>query len=414
MKKRISIIFLAAAAALLTVSCQKGGSQLPEKYKPAASLAYEGPGAVEFTTDGGTNHLTVITQDPVEATLSSNWLTLEVSGRYVYLTAPENNTLNTRYATLTLTSGGKTRDVQVKQYGITVDYMWQPAYEIPYGGGTLNLKHHPTQATVRVQVEGKEWISVELEEGALIVSVAKNPENAVREGSVTWTAGEDVRAFAVKQAASPGGGGGGGGEGGVLFSEDFENVDALGEWLLIDLDGDGDYWAYSQDFAAHSGVGVLYSRSYDNNSGPLTPDNWVFTPAIALSSSDNYLSFWVCPQDGAYPKEHYGVYVTKTDPQSLTNPVSGCTLILEGTLTVGASTPGYVQTEAGAYENHVVKIPSDFDGATVYIAFRHFDCTDWFYLNLDDVSVTQGAPAASSYVPAPQRTVGDVPNAKRK
>ena len=175
-------------------------------------------------------------------------------------------------------------------------------------------------------------------------------------------------------------------------------MDKLADWVQYDVDGDGFYWNYNNgtNLAAHSGNGKLFSQSYDSETqAPLTPDNWVFTPGIKLASSDNYVSFWVVPQDGAYPKEHYAVYVTTTDPQNA-SVLDNCTLVLEGTLTQGYQTSSVSPSASGTWENPVAKIPDAFNGQTVYIAFRHFNCTDWFYINLDDVLVTKGEPSAST------------------
>ena len=51
----------------------------------------------------------------------------------------------------------------------------------------------------------------------------------------------------------------------------------------------------------------------------------------------------------------------------------------------------------------IIPIPAAFANSTAYIVFRHFDCSDMFYLNLDDVVVTEGnpRPAASPVAPAP-------------
>ena len=37
-------------------------------------------------------------------------------------------------------------------------------------------------------------------------------------------------------------------------------------------------------------------------------------------------------------------------------------------------------------------IPAEFEGKAVYIGFRHFNCTDMFWLNLDDVAISEGNP----------------------
>ncbi len=168
------------------------------------------------------------------------------------------------------------------------------------------------------------------------------------------------------------------GEEEVLFEEDFEsNISA---WTLIDADGDGNEWMLhinegESNMKTHSGNGLLISESYINNVGPLTPDNWAFTPAIKLSTK-NRVSFWITGQDPSYYQEHYGVYIM-TEAPTATN--------------IASATKLFEETNSSAdFKEHVVEIPAEFDGKTVYIGFRHFNCTDFYVLNLDDVSVKAG------------------------
>lgn len=77
----------------------------------------------------------------------------------------------------------------------------------------------------------------------------------------------------------------------VYFSEDF--TDGVGHedgenwmpdgWIAVDADEDGHNW-YFDEF---EGDGYMLSRSWigGDGGGPLTPDNWLITPAIALSAN---------------------------------------------------------------------------------------------------------------------------------
>ena len=397
MRMKRYIAFFAAALALF--ACQP---QQPDgsRYAPAPKLPVS-TGTVEFECDGGRAFVGVTSQEAVEATSNREWLTVTPGTYGINLSAVANETIETRYAVVTVKSGDLSASVQVIQFGINTKYFWKEEYSFPYAGGSLELLYK-TDATVKIIIEGSEWIEAIPDNGVLTINVAQNPTREEREGSITYEAGEDIRSFVIKQAKNPSGSGGGGGddpEGPVLFSEDFEDINTLAEWMLLDMDGDGYYWGYdaNENFAAHSGTGKLVSQSYDNDEGPLTPDNWVFTSSIRLASSDNYLSFWLCPQDASYAQEHYAAYVTETNPETMTDPVSECTKLVEGTLTKGYTTSALVAPSAsGNWENIVVKLPEAFNGKNVYIAFRHFDCTDWFYINLDDVLVTKGEPEASS------------------
>jgi hypothetical protein len=77
----------------------------------------------------------------------------------------------------------------------------------------------------------------------------------------------------------------------VYFSEDFtggvghedgENWMPEG-WVAVDADEDGHNWYFNE----FEGDGYMLSRSWigGEGGGPLTPDNWLFTPAITLSAN---------------------------------------------------------------------------------------------------------------------------------
>ena len=173
------------------------------------------------------------------------------------------------------------------------------------------------------------------------------------------------------------------------FFEDFEEASKYDQWTFVDADGDGFGWwrNFYYDFEAytHSGDGVLCSSSYDNGTAAvLTPDNWAFTPPIKLSSTSNYLSFWAAPQDPSYPADKYGVYIST----NISTNAESCTELLTETL--------YTLENREYFLNHVIQIPEEFNGQVVYIAFRHFDCTDNFIMKIDDVSVTEDEPIASA------------------
>ena len=167
-----------------------------------------------------------------------------------------------------------------------------------------------------------------------------------------------------------------------IYYEDFEGGD-ISAWTLIDANNDGYNWELAGGgVKAHSGSYILTSASYDNDSGAIQPDNWAFTPAIELTS-DNYLSFWMCAQDPNYAEEHFAAYIIDSAPTS--KNLASCTVLVEET-----------QMDGNGYHRYSAKIPSSFDGKTVYIGFRHFNCYDMFRLNLDDVGITEGAPSKSA------------------
>lgn len=178
----------------------------------------------------------------------------------------------------------------------------------------------------------------------------------------------------------------------VPFSEDFE--DALDPcWQLIDADGDSYTWDTEtpllNEFDAHTGSGLISSASYINDVGALTPDNWLITPQVMNIPAATIMTFWVNAQDGAYPEEHYGVYVSTT-----TSAISEFQLIYEETMDANGG-----PRDQGAWKQKTVDL-NDYAGQNIYIAFRHFNCTDAFWLNLDDIEIAQGNGIAENEVVA--------------
>ena len=177
-----------------------------------------------------------------------------------------------------------------------------------------------------------------------------------------------------------------------IFTEDFESgIDA---WTLFDADGDGYNWTTSTGHHTYSGSYVLGSASYDSSDGALYPDNWAFTPGVTLTSN-NYLSFWIGAQDPSWPYEHYAVYITDAAPAE--ENLDACEVLL-AEQEYPAGEPAAVSAD-GYLQRYIIPIPAKYNGKTVYIGFRHFNCTDMFWLNLDDVAVSEGAPVVAAAAP---------------
>ena len=177
----------------------------------------------------------------------------------------------------------------------------------------------------------------------------------------------------------------------VIFNEDFE--EGCEGWSLYDEDGDGFNWEWfgpEDNMSAHGGDGLLASASYDNDNGvALSPDNWAVSPAIELTEG-NFLSFWVAGQDLSYYAENFEVYIKTEEPGDSMSAGDDEPILV---YTIGDE--GYDQimaTESSRIFYRFVLDLSAYDGQTVYVAFRHCDVTDMFWLNLDDVVVTEGNP----------------------
>ena len=159
----------------------------------------------------------------------------------------------------------------------------------------------------------------------------------------------------------------------AVFTEDFETDPTEHGWSFTDQDGDGNNWKWKYNYEdynriiPHNGNGVLYSESYDEYDGPLTPDNWAVTPAIDVPA-DAVLSFWVAAQDDAYPGDCYRVYIGEGDAPADLHELSEDLFAPVG------------------YQQKIFDL-SDWAGKRVHIGFRHYNCEDLFMVNIDDVQV---------------------------
>ena len=155
---------------------------------------------------------------------------------------------------------------------------------------------------------------------------------------------------------------------GYPYVQDFEDNENFECMKIYDADGDGFNWDIAGG-KTHSGSYCATSASFDNDYGVLTPDNWLFLPPFILPNdvTDFTLSWWAIAQDSGWTHENYSVYVTE-DPETFgTNPV-------------------YTGEPTGRYAQQKVSLEA-YAGKTIYVAFRHYNCTDNFMLNIDDIVV---------------------------
>ena len=156
---------------------------------------------------------------------------------------------------------------------------------------------------------------------------------------------------------------------------DFEDEAQLEGWSIIDNDGDGYGWEYAntEGQVTHSGTGVVSSASYVNNpSGTggtaLTPDNWLISPQVTL---DGNLVFYAVGQDPSFASEVFAVYVAVGEPAGIEDFVK-----ISADITVN-----------GTMKEYIFDL-TQFEGQVGCIAFRHYNVTDQFRLNIDDVTIT--------------------------
>ena len=178
-------------------------------------------------------------------------------------------------------------------------------------------------------------------------------------------------------------------EPGTVTGWGFETDPFAEGWTVRDDDGDGFNWEWIESatgyYNIYEGTHCMSSVSYDNETNTaLTPDNWLISPEFVAGST---VTFWYAGQDPDYAAEPFGVYV-----------------IANGT---ASAELGHF-TASDTYQQGSVDI-SDFAGQTVQVAFRHYDITDMFRLNLDLVEVSGGGSIPNTPVPPTDAPITDAP-----
>ncbi len=172
----------------------------------------------------------------------------------------------------------------------------------------------------------------------------------------------------------------------ITFEESDRNLAYC--WTMLDADNDGYTW--TTDYFD----GYVASASFINQVGALTPDNWLISPQMQFTTGSNYtLSWTVGAVDSTYYAEHYGVYISTTGTAT-----SNFTLLQQYTLSTANLTNMTLDLSAYAGQN-------------VYIAFRHWNVTDQYWMVLDNISVTQTAIPGQNYtitVQSANPTMGSV------
>ncbi|MCR5064198.1 MAG: choice-of-anchor J domain-containing protein [Bacteroidales bacterium] len=165
----------------------------------------------------------------------------------------------------------------------------------------------------------------------------------------------------------------------VPYSYGFEN--GMSDWTTIDNNNDGRTWSTTTPLAssitAHGGTGYVGCSSFIGGVGALTPDDYLVSPAIAVTSNA-VLKWYEHPGHSTYYAEHYSVYVSTTG-----NTLSD----------FDTTTPLFSVTLDATSAYHLGERQldlSDYVGDTIHIAFRHHGCYDQWALLLDDISVEFG------------------------
>ena len=141
---------------------------------------------------------------------------------------------------------------------------------------------------------------------------------------------------------------------------------------------------FSTGYGHNNSNGFMLSESYISGSSSgagqaVTPDNYLVSPQVRLGGS---VSFYAGARNTSYCAEKFSVMVSTTDN---TNAASFTTI---GTWTLSLSSAGYNATP------YTVDL-SAYSGMG-YVAIRHWDCYDQWFLCVDDITIVEGVNQSSA------------------
>ena len=248
--------------------------------------------------------------------------------------------------------------------------------------GTVNFT--ATGGTEYVTVTGSDWTVTSNNPGWITavkegnsVKVTVGAATEARAGSVTVASSTDSKVVNVVQAAPTA-------TANTLYELDNSDIDALvahfnANLTTIDVDGDGQIWRVAN---FQSGATGIMSASWDNNTA-LTPDNWLLLPGKQIVSGGKFTMTITAPDPDGYHKEYFEVRIL--DQPIASGNYSTTELLFSYRLTYGDFQPYYVD----------VDIPAKYNGKTAYIAIRHCDTTDEYYIVVQAMKLTHNGPAGA-------------------
>lgn len=194
---------------------------------------------------------------------------------------------------------------------------------------------------------------------------------------------------------------------GIVYVGDLED-DATG-WTFVDADEDGNswrtaYWLFGggQTEAGykrycHSGYNLIGSASMSAYGDALNPDNYAISPAIAIPAEGATLSYYVADLDPNHCDEYYTVYVSESN--NVDEITENGDVLFDGLFELPES------YDMIPWVNKTFDL-SAYAGKTVYLTFRHHNCSGQYLLMLDDIFVYE-----KGFDPA---AINDVSNADMK
>lgn len=177
----------------------------------------------------------------------------------------------------------------------------------------------------------------------------------------------------------------------ITLSYGFE--DGMENWTTIDGNEDEHIWYHNSECAehiiencdSHTGEGHICSESFCNAMGEaLVPDDYVVSPEKVVATESSKIKFWVSARDAAWAADHFGVAVSVDGNSSASdfNTIAEWTMISKGNSVRSERD----SKDQGAWHQFEADL-SSYSGQEIWVALRHFNCTDMYMLLVDDIEL---------------------------
>ncbi|MCQ2146571.1 MAG: hypothetical protein MJZ16_03550 [Bacteroidales bacterium] len=197
MRNKILFILAALLLSFAATSC-KDNNEL-EVVVPAIDVTNCD---LSIPGQGGEAFVEVAVDGAYDATVDKSWLTCSKEGTKVVLTAQPNESLEARYATLTIKAEDETVKLSIVQLGMKSTGFAPEA--IVTGSDAAEFTFPYEYDAMLTASTDADWITLNVTATALNVSIAENttqatPDNRTREAEITWSLGADHGVLKVTQ-----------------------------------------------------------------------------------------------------------------------------------------------------------------------------------------------------------------------
>lgn len=159
----------------------------------------------------------------------------------------------------------------------------------------------------------------------------------------------------------------------ILMDEPFATDPLVRGWTAIDKDGDGYNWNF------YNNPPSITSDSYLDGIGPVFPENYLISPAIAIPNDAQNVALAFQVADGAHTdfRDKYKVIISENE------------INFDNCRDADVLQDYTELTEANADKKFtdVFIDMTAYKGKTVYIGIVHGDCTDQYYILVRNLSV---------------------------